>query len=39
MIAKTWKVSFETRKKGQRVITTRKKPLLYRKVAYLGSPG
>ncbi len=26
MITKTWDVSFETRKKGQRVITTRKKP-------------
>ncbi len=26
MIAKTWNVSFEMRKKGQRVITTRKKP-------------
>ncbi len=26
MIAKTWNVSFETRKKGQRVITTRRKP-------------
>lgn len=24
MIAKTWKVSFETKRKGQRVITTRK---------------
>ena len=26
MIAKTWNVSFETGKKGQQVITTRKKP-------------
>lgn len=26
MIAKTWKVSFEIKRKGQRVITTRKKP-------------
>ena len=25
MIAKTWKVSFETQRKGQRVMTTRKK--------------
>ena len=29
MIAKTWNVSFETQRKGQRVITTEKKPLPY----------